>query len=152
MLYKSLDVNIRTEKLFIHTVGGVIKPGADILEIVPTDAALLVSISIKPSDIAFIYFGQKAIVKFTAYDFAIYGGLIGEVILISPDTTKDENGETFYKVRIKTNKNYLTRDGKKLKIIPGMTVTADIITGRKTVLDYILKPILKTKQYTFTER
>ena len=140
------------QKLFIHTVGGVIKPGADILEIVPTDAALLVSISIKPSDIAFIYFGQKAIVKFTAYDFAIYGGLIGEVILISPDTTKDENGETFYKVRIKTNKNYLTRDGKKLKIIPGMTVTADIITGRKTVLDYILKPILKTKQYTFTER
>ncbi len=140
------------QKMFIHTVGGVIQPGADILEIVPTDSVLMVSISIKPSDIAFIYFGQKAIVKFTAYDFAIYGGLEGEVVLISPDTAKDENGETFYQVRIKTNKNYLIRDNKKLKIIPGMTVTADIITGRKTILDYILKPILKTKQYTFTER
>lgn len=140
------------QKLFIHTVGGVIKPGEDILEIVPTDSALLVSISIKPSDIAFIYFGQKAIVKFTAYDFAIYGGLEGEVVVISPDTTKDENGDTFYEVKIKTDKNYLMRNDKKLKIIPGMTVSADIITGRKTVLDYILKPILKTKQYTFTER
>ena len=140
------------QKLFIHTVGGVIKPGEDILEIVPTDSALLVSISIKPSDIAFIYFGQKAIVKFTAYDFAIYGGLEGEVVVISPDTTKDENGDTFYEVKIKTDKNYLMRNDKKFKIIPGMTVSADIITGRKTVLDYILKPILKTKQYTFTER
>ncbi|MDQ7045017.1 MAG: HlyD family type I secretion periplasmic adaptor subunit [Sulfurimonas sp.] len=140
------------QKMFIHTIGGVTRPGADILEIVPTDSALLVSVSIKPSDIAFIYFGQKAIVKFTAYDFAIYGGLEGKVVLISPDTTKDEEGNTTYKVRIKTNKNYLTRNAKRLKIIPGMTVSADIITGRKTILDYILKPILKTKQYTLSER
>jgi len=140
------------QRLFVHTVGGVVKPGADILEIVPTDSTLLVEVKIKPSDIAFIYFGQKAIVKFSAYDFAIYGGLKGEVVLISADTIKDEKENVFYTVRIKTNKNYLERNGNKLKIIPGMTVNVDIITGRKSVLDYILKPILKTKQYTFTER
>jgi len=140
------------QKLFVHTVGGVIQPGADILEIVPTDSTLLVEIKVKPSDIAFIYFGQKAIVKFSAYDFAIYGGLDGEVMHISADTITDQKENVFYTVRIKTNKNSLERNGKQLKIIPGMTVSADIITGRKSVLDYILKPILKTKQYTFTER
>jgi len=140
------------QKLFIHTVGGVIQPGADILEIVPTDSTLLVEVKIKPADIAFIYFGQKAIVKFSAYDFAIYGGLEGEVVHISADTITDQKENVFYKVKIKTNKNYLEREGKQLKIIPGMTVSVDIITGRKSVLDYILKPILKTKQYTFSER
>ena len=140
------------QKLFIHTVGGVIQPGADILEIVPTDSTLLVEVKIKPADIAFIYFGQKAIVKFSAYDFSIYGGLDGEVVLISADTITDKKENVFYTVRIKTNKNYLERNGEELKIIPGMTVSVDIITGKKSVLDYILKPILKTKQYTFTER
>ena len=140
------------QKLFINTVGGVLKPGADIMEIVPSDQALLVEVKIKPSDIAFIYFGQKAIVKFSAYDFSIYGGLEGKVVLISADTIKDKNNDVFYTVRIKTNKNYIGDKSKPLKIITGMTVNVDIITGRKSVLDYILKPILKTKQYTFTER
>jgi len=140
------------QKLYVHTVGGVIRPGEDIMEIVPSDETLLVEVKIKPKDIAFIYLGQRAIVKFTAYDFAIYGGLEGKVVLISPDSIKDEEGNVFYKVRIKTDKNYIGRNGKKLKIIPGMTVSVDIITGQKSVLDYILKPILKTKQYTFTER
>ena len=140
------------QELFVHTVGGVIQPGADILEIVPTDSTLLVEVKIKPSDIAFIYYGQKAIVKFSAYDFSIYGGLEGEVVLISADTITDQKENVFYTVRIKTNTNYLERNGEELKIIPGMTVSVDIITGRKSVLDYILKPILKTKQYTFTER
>ena len=140
------------QRLFVHTVGGVLKPGQDIMEIVPSDQKLLVEVKIKPSDIAFIYFGQKAIVKFSAYDFAIYGGLDGEVVFISADTEKDEKDNVYYKVRIKTNQNYLSRNGSKLKIIPGMTVSVDIITGQKSVLDYILKPILKTKQYTFTER
>ena len=140
------------QKLYVHTVGGVIKPGEDIMEIVPSDETLLVKVRIKPKDIAFIYRGQRAIVKFTAYDFAIYGGLEGKVVLISPDSIKDDEGNVFYEVRIKTDKNYIGRHGKKLKIIPGMTTSVDIITGQKTVLDYILKPILKTKQYTFTER
>lgn len=140
------------QKLFIHTVGGVIKPGADIVEIVPSDQTLLVEVKIKPSDIAFIYFGQKAIVKFSAYDFSIYGGLDGVVVHISADTITDQKENVFYTVRIKTNQNYLGSALKPLKIIPGMTVSVDIITGQKSVLDYILKPILKTKQYTFTER
>ena len=140
------------QKLYVHTVGGVIKPGEDIMEIVPSDETLLVKVRIKPKDIAFIYLGQRAIVKFTAYDFSIYGGLEGKVVLISPDSIKDDEGNVFYEVRIKTDKNYIGRHGKKLKIIPGMTTSVDIITGQKTVLDYILKPILKTKQYTFTER
>ena len=140
------------QKLFVHTLGGVIQPGADIMEIVPSDQTLLVEVKIKPSDIAFIYFKQRAIVKFTAYDFAIYGGLDGEVVHISADTIKDQKDNVFYTVRIKTNKNYLGDESKQLKIIPGMTVSVDIITGQKSVLDYILKPILKTKQYTFTER
>jgi len=140
------------QRLFVHTVGGVIKPGENIMEIVPSDQTLLVEVKIKPADIAFIYFGQKAIVKFSAYDFAIYGGLDGKVVFISADTEKDEKDNVFYNVRIETDKNHLTRNGEELKIIPGMTVNVDIITGQKSVLDYILKPILKTKQYTFTER
>jgi len=140
------------QKLYVHTVGGVIKPGQDIMEIVPSDETLLIKVKIKPKDIAFIYKGQRAIVKFTAYDFAIYGGLEGKVVQISPDSIKDEEGNVFYEVRIKTDKNYIGRHGKQLKIIPGMTTSVDIITGQKSVLDYILKPILKTKQYTFTER
>ncbi|MBU1217405.1 HlyD family type I secretion periplasmic adaptor subunit [bacterium] len=140
------------QKLYVHTVGGVIKPGEDIIEIVPSDQTLLVEVKVKPSDIAFIYYGQKAIVKFSAYDFSIYGGLDGEVVLISADTIKDQKDNVFYTVRIKTTKNFLGRESKPLKIIPGMTVNVDIITGQKSVLDYILKPILKTKQYTFSER
>jgi len=140
------------QKLYVHTIGGVTRPGEDILEIVPSDRNLLVEVKIKPSDIAFIYLGQKAIVKFSAYDFAIYGGLDSEVVYISPDTVTDKKENVFYTVRIKTTKSYLGGEKKKLKIIPGMTVTVDIMTGTKSVLDYILKPILKTKQYTFSER
>ncbi len=140
------------QTLFVHTVGGVIKPGADIVEVVPSDQTLLVEVKIKPSDIAFVFYGQKAVVKFSAYDFSIYGGLDGEVVHISADTLTDQKENTFYTIRIKTRKNYLGDEAKPLKIIPGMTVNVDIITGKKSVMDYILKPILKTKQYSFTER
>ena len=146
------SMNGIVQKLYVHTIGGVIRPGADIIEIVPSDQTLLVEVKIKPSDIAFIYYGQKAIVKFSAYDFAIYGGLEGEVVHISADTIKDQKDEVFYTIRIKTSKNYLGNESKPLRIIPGMTVNVDIITGKKSVLDYILKPILRAKQYTFTER
>jgi adhesin transport system membrane fusion protein len=140
------------QTLYVHTVGGVIQPGADIVEVVPSDQTLLVEVKIKPSDIAFIYYGQKAIAKFSAYDYSIYGGLEGEVILISADTVTDEKDNTFYTVRIKTTKNYIGDEKRPLKIIPGMTVNVDILTGKKSVMDYLLKPILKTKQYSFTER
>lgn len=145
-------INGVIQKLYVNTVGGVIQPGEDLVEIVPTDDILWLEVKIKPSDIAFIYPGQKAVVKVSAYDFAIYGSLEGEVVHISADTTKDEKDNVFYTIHIKTKKNYLGSAEKPLKIIPGMTVNVDIMTGKKTVMDYILKPILKAKQYTFTER
>ena len=140
------------QKLYVFTEGGVVKPGEDLIEIVPTDEALWVEVKVKPSDIAFIYPGQDAKVKFSAYDFSIYGGLEAAVFHISADTIKDKKENVYYTVHLKTNKNFLGSEEKPLKIIPGMTVDVDIITGKKSVLDYILKPILKSKQYTFTER
>ena len=140
------------QKLHINTIGGAIKPAQDLIEIVPTDYKLIVEVKVLPKDIAFIYHGQKAIVKFSAYDFSIYGGLDGHVINISPDTITEKDDKTYYLVRIETEKNYIGEKDKSMKIIPGMVADVDIITGKKTILDYILKPILKTKQYTFTER
>lgn len=140
------------QKLFVHTVGGVIKPGADLVEIVPTNKKLFLEIKIKPSDIAFIHPGAEAKVKISAYDYAIHGGLIGKVVNISPDTITDKKENTFYLIHIVTDKNYLGSASHPLNIIPGMTASVDIVTGQKTVMQYILKPILKSKQYVFSER
>ena len=140
------------QKLFVNTVGGVIKPGADLVEIVPTDERLYLEIKIKPSDIAFIRPGAKAKVKISAYDYAIHGGLTGTVVGISPDTITDKKDNTFYLIHVKTDKNYLGTSEHPLKITPGMMASVDIITGKKTVMQYILKPILKSKQYVFSER
>ncbi len=140
------------QTLHVNTIGGAIKPAQDLIEIVPTDYNLIVEVKILPSDIAFIYQGQKAIVKFSAYDFSIFGGLEGHVVNISPDTITDKDEKTYYLVRIQTEKNFLGNENNPMKIIPGMVADVDIITGKKSILDYILKPILKTKQYTFTER
>lgn len=145
-------INGIVQKLYVNTVGGVIKPGDNLIEIVPTGGGLLVEAKIKPSDIAFIYPGQKAVVKVTAYDFSLYGSLDGVVSTISPDTETDEKENVYYIVRVQTNKKYLGTKEKPLKIIPGMMVNVDVITGEKTVLEYILKPLLKAQQYTFSER
>ncbi|MCD6174118.1 MAG: HlyD family type I secretion periplasmic adaptor subunit, partial [Sulfurimonas sp.] len=131
------------QKLFVNTVGGVIKPGADLVEIVPTDKRLYLEIKIKPSDIAFIRPGAEAKVKISAYDFAIHGGLIGKVVGISPDTITDKKENTFYLIHIQTDKNYLGTQEQPLNITPGMMASVDIVTGKKTVMQYILKPILK---------
>jgi len=144
--------NAIVKKLFVNTIGGVIKSAQDIVELVPTDDTLLVQAKIKPSDIAFIYASQDVIVKFTAYDFALFGALKGKVVKISADTYSNKKVQDYYEVTIKTNRNYLIKNNKKLPIIPGMIVNVDILTGKKTILDYILKPILKTKQYAFTQR
>ncbi|BHH84370.1 HlyD family type I secretion periplasmic adaptor subunit [Desulforhopalus sp. 52FAK] len=140
------------KQLLINTIGGVLKPGMDILEIVPLDKSVIVETKIKPSDIAFIFPGQKAILKFTAYDFAIYGGLEGEVTHISADTITDDNGEEFYLVRIKSKDNYLGSEDDKKHIIIGMTAQVDIITGKKTVMQYLMKPILRAKDNALRER
>lgn len=134
------------------TVGGVIQPGEDIMEIVPLDDTLLVEAQVRPADIAFLRPGQNAIIKVSAYDFSIYGGLSADLERISADTIKDEEGESFYRVYLRTAESELQRNGEVLPIIPGMTVTAEILTGEKSVLDYLLKPILKAKDSALRER
>ncbi|HAT8637723.1 TPA: HlyD family type I secretion periplasmic adaptor subunit [Legionella pneumophila] len=138
------------------TIGGVVQPGSDLLEIVPLDDTLLIEAKIRPSDIGFIHPGQKAMVKITAYDFSIYGGLEGVVEHISADTIIDEKTdkkeESYYIVKVRTEKNYLGTEKKPLPIIPGMQATVDILTGQKSVLQYLLKPILKAKQSALRER
>ncbi|AQW86560.1 type I secretion system, membrane fusion protein, HlyD family [Campylobacter pinnipediorum subsp. caledonicus] len=146
-------VNGIVSKLMIHTVSGVIKPGENIAEIVPVEDKLVAEIKVKPADVAFLRQGLDTVVKFTAYDFSIYGGLKGKVTQISADTeTNEKTGDSYYLVRVETDKNYLGNEKKQLKIKVGMIVSADIITGKKTILDYLLKPILKAKNNALTER
>ena len=139
----------RVQRLLANTVGGVVQPGKDIVEIVPLDDSLVLDARVQPRDIAFIHPGQKANVKFTAYDFSIYGGLDATVENISPDTVIDEKGIAYYVVRVRT---HLSSFDEKLPIIPGMTAEVDILTGKKTVLSYLLKPVLKVKSYALRER
>ncbi len=142
----------KINRLMINTVGGVIQPGEDIVEIVPVDDSLLIEAHIRPSDIAFLRPGQNAMIKFTAYDFSIYGGLPATLERISADTITNEEDESFYLIYLRTEKNYIDSSKGPLEIIPGMTVTVDILTGKKTVLDYLLKPILKAKNEALRER
>ncbi|WP_060826282.1 HlyD family type I secretion periplasmic adaptor subunit [Sulfurospirillum cavolei] len=140
------------KQLLVNTVSGVVKPGMDILEIVPTEDTLLIEAKVKPSDVAFLRLGLDATVKFTAYDFSIYGGLKGKLVFISADTITNDKGESYYLVHIKTDKNHLGTGEKPLELMVGMTTTVDILTGKKTVLDYLLKPILKAKNNALRER
>lgn len=145
------------KKVNIATIGGVIRPGMDIMEIVPLEDTLLIEAKVRPKDIAFIHPGQAAMVKFTAYDYSVYGGLDGVVEYISADTIKDEEQqggkkESFYKILVRTKTNHLGSDKKPLPIIPGMVCSVDILTGKKSVLDYLLKPILKARQNALRER
>lgn len=140
------------KKININTIGGSVQPAMDLVEIVPKEEKLLIETKIKPEDIAFLKPGLKTSIKFTAYDFAIYGSLSGEIEKISPDSTTTEKDETYYYVYITTDKSYLGTQENPLNIIPGMRGSADIITGQKTILSYLLKPIIKTKQYAFSEK
>jgi adhesin transport system membrane fusion protein len=143
------------KQLMVKTVGGVIQPGVELAEIVPLDDTLLIEARVKPSDIGFLHPGQDAMVKFTAYDFSIYGGLEGTIEHIGADAiTDNSHGKetSYYKIRVRTEKNYLGGDDDPLPIIPGMAVNVDIMTGKKTILQYLLKPVLKAKEHAFTER
>ena len=139
----------RVQRLLANTIGGVIQPGKDIVEIVPLDDALVLEARVQPKDIAFIAPGQAATVKFSAYDFSIYGGMAAEVENISPDTVVDERGNAYYLVRVRT---VGAKFNDKLPIIPGMTAEVDILTGNKSVLSYLLKPVLKARAYALRER
>jgi membrane fusion protein, adhesin transport system len=141
------------KQLLVNTIGGVIQPGSDMVEIVPLDDTLLVEAKIRPQDIAFLHPGQEAIVKFTAYDYTIYGGLKAKLEQIGADTITDEDKKTtYYMIKLRTDRSHLGTDEKPLLIIPGMVASVDIITGKKTILSYLLKPIIKARSEALHER
>lgn len=140
------------QELMVNTIGGVVRGGDDLIKIVPKDDQLIVEARVKPSDRAFIYPGQQAVIKITAYDFSIYGGLKGELLDISADTIEDDQGNSFYRVRLRTYETELKRKGEILPIIPGMVASVDILTGKKTVMQYLLKPFVKTLDNAMNER
>lgn len=139
----------KINKIYYNTVGGVIQPGKEVMEVVPLDDALIIETKIEIRDIAFLRPNQPAVVKLTAYDYTIYGTLDAVVEGISPNSTVDEKGNAYYLVRVRTLKSSL---GKGLPIIPGMVAQVDVLTGKKTILSYLLKPVLKAKARAFTER
>ena len=142
-------------RVMVNTVGGVIKPGEPIVEIVPFDDTLVVEAQIRPQDIGFIHLGQSANVKITAYDYSIFGSLKGQITNISPDSvSKEERGQVmyYYVARIETSTKAIQSLEKNLPIIPGMQAQVDIITGNKSVLSYLLKPLIGVKENAFRER
>ncbi|WP_349974631.1 HlyD family type I secretion periplasmic adaptor subunit [Pseudomonas sp. WHRI 8519] len=138
--------------LKVNTIGGVVQPGSDLVEIVPIEDNLLIEAKVRPQDVAFLHPGQPAMVKFSAYDYTIYGGMKAKLELIGADTVTDDKGNAFYLIQVRTEKNHLGGDNKPLLIIPGMVATVDIITGQKSVLDYLLKPVLKARTEALRER
>lgn len=137
----------------VTTIGGFVQPGQKVMEIVPLGDKLLVETRVKPRDIAFIKVGDKALVKVTAYDFSTYGGLKGRVVQVSADSIYDEvEKEAYFKVIVETDRNYLMFQGRQLPITPGMMCDTQIITGRKSVLSYLLKPVLKARSEALRER
>jgi len=139
-------------RILVNTVGGVIQPGMDLVEIVPLEDTLVVEAKIKPSDIGFLRPDQEAKVKFTAYDFTVYGGLDAKLEHISADSITDEQGKSYYSVRLRTTKNYIGPELNPLPIIPGMVASVDILTGKKTILSYLLKPVLRAKHMALREQ
>ncbi|MBI5439293.1 MAG: HlyD family type I secretion periplasmic adaptor subunit [Nitrosomonadales bacterium] len=141
------------KKLYVVTIGGIIQPGMSIMDIVPIEDNLLIEAQVRPSDIAFLHPGQDATVKITAYDFSIYGGIRGKLEHISADTIVDEKrGESYFLIRVRTDTNFVQSGSKQLPIIPGMTADVEILTGRKSILSYLLKPLLKAKEKALRER
>ena len=137
------------KQLYFNTIGGVVLPGREVVEVVPLDDSLLMEVRIQPKDIAYLVPGQQALVKFSAYDFVVYGGLDGVVERVGADTIMDEDGNPYYEVNVRTGEPRFSADQP---IIPGMTVEVDILTGKKTILAYLMKPVLRAKQYSLTER
>lgn len=146
-------VNGVIKQTFVNTIGGVVRPGMNLVEIVPEEEALVIEARIRPADIAFLHPGLQALVKFSAYDYTIYGALPATLEHISADTISDEKtGESFYLVRVTAKpEDLVDRSGKLLAIIPGMTASVDVITGKRTVLQYLMKPFSKAVQGALRE-
>ena len=139
-------------RVFVNTVGGIVKPGEPILEVVPADDQLVIDAMVNPKDIGFIKLGQPARVKITAYDYSIFGAMNGTVQNISADAVPNEKGEAFYMVRIETDTRAIEVLDKKLPIQPGMQAQVDIVTGKKTILQFLSKPLIGVKENAFRER
>ncbi len=145
-------INGVVKNLRFNTIGGVIKPGEPVMEIVPTGENLVIQSRLNPTDRGYVNEGQKALVKISTYDYARYGGLDGIVIQVAPDTSMDENGQPYFRVIVQTEKNYLGSEEGSLPIVPGMQATVNIHTGKKSVMDYLIKPVLKLRDEAFRER
>jgi len=136
-------VNGVVQKLYVNTIGGVVSPGVNIIEVVPQEDHLLIELKIKPADIAYVSLGQKTRLKFSAYDFAIHGSLESKVSFISADTITNKEGQSFYTIRVKPKNNFIGDISENLAIKVGMTAEADIITDKKTILQYLIKPVTR---------
>jgi adhesin transport system membrane fusion protein len=140
------------KKLRYNTIGGVVAPGEPIMDIVPTGDKLVIAARLNPTDRGYVEVGQPAVVKVTTYDYARYGGLKGMVTQVAPDATVDKMGQTYFEVIVETERAYLGEDAGKLAITPGMQATVDIRTGSRTVMQYLIKPVLKLREEAFRER
>ena len=140
------------KSLAFHTIGGVVRPGETLMEIVPSQDRLVIEARLDPSKIGYVRVGQKVMAKISAYDFVRYGGLEGRVTRIAPDASTDENGQSYFRVVVETDKTYLQGVNERLNIGAGMQASVDIHTGRKSVLRYMLTPVLKLKSEAFQER
>lgn len=140
------------KNLRYNTIGGVVKPGDPIMEIVPLHEQLQVEAKLNPADRGYVQLGQRATVKLSAYDYTTYGGLDGEVILVAPDTTMGPNNTPYYRVMVRTDKSYLGDEGSKRIITAGMQATTEIHTGTRTVMEFLVKPVLKLRHEAFRER
>ena len=162
LLSKASDQVLRTEirspingvvkSLRYNTIGGVIRPGEPIMEIVPAGGNLVIESKLNPVDRGYVQVGQRAVVKISTYDFVRYGGLEGVVTRIGADTNTAPSGETYYQVIVQTEKSYLGKQKGVLPIAPGMQATVDIHTGTRSVLNYMIKPVLKLRHEAFRER
>ncbi len=138
--------------IHVSTQGQAVQPGSDVIEIVPMNDKLFVEARVRPQDIAFLRPGQEAVVKLTAYDFSINGGLKATVDQIGADSITTDKGETNYLIRVKTNRSTLTHNGQPLPVIPGMVANVDVITGVKTVFAYLIKPMTRLRKEAMRER
>jgi len=145
-------VNGVVKRLYTNTIGGVVSPGSNVVEIVPQEDSLLIELKIKPSDIASVSVGQKARLKFSAYDFALHGSLQSELTFVSADTITNEEGESYYLVRVKPVESFLGHEKEPLPIKVGMTAEADIITDKKTILQYLIQPVSRGLDKALRER
>ncbi len=146
------SINGVVKNMRYNAVGNVVKPGEPIMEIVPTGDNLVIEAKLNPIDRGYVTMGQTATVKISTYDFSRYGGLQGEVIRVAPDSSTDENGAPYFRVVVQTDKNFLGRSEGEFPITPGMQATVEIHTGQKTVMDFLVKPVLKLRHEAFRER